>query len=196
MYGIFDYYASNGGLINGAIFCVAVLVFYVGMGKVIQLRALKKARIRYPVTAHEKNGNTLYFDFLGRDLIRETGHTPEYYRNKFREILLKVIPNLNSCLDTMAAFVQAAPLLGLFGTVAGMIKTFSLITVYGTANPVILTEGITISLLTTQAGLLVAFPCLLFHNYVNGKKDALLKEIIAQGESIINGLKERDEHAG
>jgi biopolymer transport protein ExbB len=88
----------------------------------------------------------------------------------------------------MATLVKTAPLLGLFGTVVGMIKTFSLITTYGTANPVVLTGGITVSLLTTQAGLLVAFPCILFHNYVKNKKNALVQDIVAKAVSSVMNL--------
>jgi biopolymer transport protein ExbB len=65
----------------------------------------------------------------------------------------------------------------------GMIKTFSLITTYGGANPVILTEGITVSLLTTQAGLLVAFPCMLLHNYIKNRRDALVQRILSEAEA-------------
>lgn len=186
---IADYYLQNGGVINVAIFLIAVVSFYIGSGKLFQFHAMKKKRVsgnalfggeKKPIQVDE-----WYFDFLYNEFVRNPGHSQAYYKNRFREILLKRAPEFNEGLDTMAALTGAAPLLGLLGTVMGMIKTFKLITTYGSANPVILTEGITVSLLTTQAGLIVAFPCLLFHNYVNGRKNALVKEVLSQGEKLI-----------
>ncbi|MBN1603716.1 MAG: MotA/TolQ/ExbB proton channel family protein [Chitinispirillaceae bacterium] len=182
MYKIYDYYASNGGFINGAIFIVAVSVLYIGLGKLIQFRSIAKK-----TSFCEVDGTVpRCYCILHELFFCKEQHSPSFYKNAFREKLLQVVPRLESGLDTMATLIQTAPYLGLFGTVAGMIETFSLITTYGTANPVILTEGITVSLLTTQAGLLVAFPCMLFHNFLANKKDALLYDILAQGEAMIS----------
>jgi biopolymer transport protein ExbB len=181
MYKIYDYYASNGGLINGAIFIVAVAVLYIGLGKLFQFRKISRK-----ATQCRADGSPCRcYCFLHEVFFCKEQHTLPFYKNQFREKLLQVVPTLESGLDTMATLIQAAPYLGLYGTVAGMIETFSLITTYGTANPVILTEGITVSLLTTQAGLLVAFPCMLFHNYLTNKKDDLLHDILSQGEAMI-----------
>jgi biopolymer transport protein ExbB len=181
---VYRYYALNGGFINGAIFLVAVGVFHIGLEKMLLFRRLEKS-VR---TCTLPQRRMLCYGFLHEVFSREEEHSAGYYKNAFREILLAVVPRLESGLDTMATLIQVAPFLGLFGTVAGMIKTFSLITTYGTGNPVILTEGITVSLLTTQAGLLVAFPCMLFHNYLKGKKDTLVREILSQGESMMTAV--------
>ncbi|MCL2282758.1 MAG: MotA/TolQ/ExbB proton channel family protein [Fibromonadales bacterium] len=59
---------------------------------------------------------------------------------------------------------KVAPLLGLLGTVTGMVRTFDVITLYGNQNPVLLADGISEALITTQSGLIIAFPLLLLNN--------------------------------
>jgi len=73
---------------------------------------------------------------------------------------------LEQHLRTISTLAAAAPLLGLLGTVSGMVHTFETITSYGFGNPVLLAEGISEALLTTQAGLVVAFPIVIFHNFL------------------------------
>lgn len=70
----------------------------------------------------------------------------------------------------IAALAAVAPLLGLLGTVMGMVRTFSTIERFGFGNPALLADGISEALLTTQAGLLVAFPLLLANTYLKRKK--------------------------
>jgi flagellar motor component MotA len=69
----------------------------------------------------------------------------------------------------IAALAAVAPLLGLLGTVMGMVHTFETIEKFGFGNPVLLADGISEALLTTQAGLLVAFPLLLANTYIKRK---------------------------
>ncbi|MFP4417654.1 MAG: MotA/TolQ/ExbB proton channel family protein [Chitinivibrionales bacterium] len=190
MFDIYSYYADNGGLINGAIFLVAVAVLYIGFGKLLQFRKIAKGDIQCKTDPSRR-----CFCSIHRMVFCQTEHSWKYHKNQMREKLLMIIPELEAGLDTMATLIQVAPFLGLFGTVAGMIQTFSLITTWGNTNPVILTEGITVSLLTTQAGLLVAFPCMLFHNYLLNRKNALEKAIIAEGEAILTEMaKKEDDH--
>jgi biopolymer transport protein ExbB len=183
MWYIYDYYASNGGIINGFIFLAAVIIFYVGSGKILEYRAWRARMQATEGAPLQIAGMPLEVHDEPKDSCRRT-----YHENLFREKLLEILPRLDNGLDTMAAFIQAAPLLGLFGTVVGMIKTFELITTYGNANPAILTEGITVSLLTTQAGLLVAFPGMLFHNMVISRKDALVHQVLTRAEKDVKRL--------
>lgn len=76
----------------------------------------------------------------------------------------RALPFLNTHLTTIARLAALAPMLGLLGTVTGMRTTFETITLHGFGNPVLLADGISEALLTTQAGLVVAFPILLAHN--------------------------------
>jgi biopolymer transport protein ExbB len=68
---------------------------------------------------------------------------------------------LNDNMGTLATLAAIAPLLGLLGTVTGMMKTFGVIRLFGSANPALMADGISEALLTTQAGLVVAFPIIL-----------------------------------
>ena len=178
---LIDYCGSGGAAINAALFVVAVVVFSVGLGKILSFRRIRAVGHHCP----RYEASRCAFCFLQDESLCQAHCAPAVYRNIFRERLLEVVPRLEAGLDTMASLIQVAPLLGLVGTVIGMIRTFTLITRYGTANPVILTEGITVSLLTTQAGLLVAFPCLLLHNYVVAQKDRLIQDILMQGEAMV-----------
>ncbi len=84
------------------------------------------------------------------------------------ELMLSVIlrrrPEAERFLPFLAITVVASPLLGLLGTVVGMIRTFALITIYGTGDPRALSSGISEALITTEFGLMVAIPILIVHS--------------------------------
>lgn len=85
-------------------------------------------------------------------------------------------------LKTISRIAGIAPLLGLLGTVSGMTRTFDSINHHGFGNPALLADGISESLLTTQAGLIVAFPIVLAHNFIKNhserKKHSIISELI------------------
>lgn len=93
--------------------------------------------------------------------------------------LLAEEPRLERSLALIAATAAVAPLLGLLGTVTGMITTFEVITVFGTGNPRLLSGGISVALITTQLGLMVAIPLVLGHAFVSRaveRRQAMLEE--------------------
>jgi biopolymer transport protein ExbB len=92
---------------------------------------------------------------------------------------------LNRDMGTIAAIAGISPLLGLLGTVTGMMKTFGAIKLYGSANPALMAEGISQALLTTQAGLLVAFPIIIARAYLKNR----IKETMDTMEQILLKLK-------
>ena len=85
--------------------------------------------------------------------------------------------NLSKSLKTISTCASLAPMLGLLGTVSGMVHTFDVIQLFGFGNPVLLADGISEALLTTQAGLLVAFPLMLAYNYLTERIDRLEKKV-------------------
>lgn len=105
-------------------------------------------------------------------------------RNRFREreiikeniedIGRHVVHQLERFLNTLGTIAAITPLLGLLGTVFGMIEIFSVISVQGTGDPETLAGGIGQALITTAAGLAVAIPSLLFYRYFRGKVDELV----------------------
>ena len=88
----------------------------------------------------------------------------------------------------MATIAQIAPLLGLLGTVTGMIIAFSEISQQGTGNPAALADGIGQALVTTAAGLIVAIPTLIGQNYLSSKVDAILLEIDRRREELMGNV--------
>jgi hypothetical protein len=110
----------------------------------------------------------------------------------FREFLIAVVPMLEQGFSTMSAWISVAPLLGLLGTVAGMIQTFRVITTFGLGNPNLTAEGISVALLTTQAGLTVAFPMVLFHNFLLNRSRSIKSRLLKDGEALVNKVKARE----
>jgi biopolymer transport protein ExbB len=76
------------------------------------------------------------------------------------------VPGLERHLQTLAVLGAVAPLLGLLGTVTGMIHTFQLVTVFGSGDAKLLSGGISEALVTTEVGLIIAVPVLLFHAFL------------------------------
>ena len=89
----------------------------------------------------------------------------ETMKESIEETGRKVVIELEKYLNTLGTVAHIAPLLGLLGTVLGMIKVFTVITMQGVGNAGALAEGISEALLTTAAGLSVAIPALIFHRY-------------------------------
>lgn len=200
MYAIFMYYMEKGGIVNLVIAFVCFVALYIGLGKLfmyISLIRSKKAFILFLKNPKpDFNDKRHQKDWLLRHFItiykEHRENSAKFFYNHFREFLLEKVPKIESGLNAMAAWTSVAPLLGLLGTVVGMVKTFTIITHFGIGNPNLLAEGISVALLTTQSGLIVAFPCLLFHNYLVGRKNALVKEMIADIEQLMQWLDKRN----
>ena len=88
-------------------------------------------------------------------------------------------------LGTIAAI---SPLLGLLGTVTGMIRTFKAITVAGVGNPAAMAGGIAEALITTAAGLLVAIPALVAYRYLRGRVDALVIQMEKESIKLVQAI--------
>ncbi len=103
-----------------------------------------------------------------KSLLRNIGKE----RNHVEDIVMESILNESSQIDRFGSFVlviaAVAPLLGLLGTVTGMIETFDVITEFGTGDPKLLSGGISAALVTTMLGLIVAIPLLLLGNLLSG----------------------------
>ena len=88
----------------------------------------------------------------------------------------------------MALTAAAAPLLGLLGTVTGMIKTFTLITIFGTGDAKSLSSGISEALVTTELGLIVAIPSLILHGLLSRMAKQKIANLEQISVSFINGI--------
>jgi biopolymer transport protein ExbB len=96
---------------------------------------------------------------------------------ELQEALLQEAPKLEKRLATISVLGAAAPLLGLLGTVAGMIQLFEAITLYGTSDPKLMAGGISVALITTQMGLAVSVPIMVCHNFISNRIDTLIQQM-------------------
>lgn len=110
-----------------------------------------------------------YFLALAEDVRNHRDEGPVAVRNAMEATRHRISVNLSKSLKTISTCAAIAPMLGLLGTVSGMVHTFETIQLFGFGNPVLLADGISEALLTTQAGLLVAFPLMLAYNFLAGK---------------------------
>jgi len=101
--------------------------------------------------------------------------------HRLEEALLHELPLLRRGLGTLAVLAAVAPLLGLLGTVVGIIETFQSITLFGTGDPRVMAGGISQALVTTVLGLLVAIPALLAHSLLNNRSNGLLELLEREG---------------
>ena len=112
----------------------------------------------------------------------------EYIEEVLYEVMIKVRPRLESFLPVVAIAAATAPLLGLLGTVTGMINTFKIISVFGTGDPKMLSSGISEALITTEFGLITAIPALLIHAVISRKVKGVLGAMEQISVAFINGL--------
>jgi biopolymer transport protein ExbB len=108
--------------------------------------------------------------------------------NHVRRLIMQEIPVLNRNLNTLAVIAGAAPLLGLLGTISGMITLFAAVTYYGTGDPKFLAGGISEALITAKTGLGVAIPTLFVHDYLRGRKEHLLAEIETMANRVLDKI--------
>ena len=107
--------------------------------------------------------------------------------------LLQTSRYIEQGTHVIAMMAAAAPLLGLLGTVTGMVSTFEVITLYGNQNPVLMADGISEALITTQSGLLVAFPLTLLKQRLDERIDMIRDQIELGATIIFNFIEKRAE---
>ncbi len=103
-----------------------------------------------------------------------------------RGIMLEEFARLSRHLPMLAVIAGVAPLLGLLGTVTGMINLFQVITTYGTSDPKIMAGGISEALITTQTGLAIAIPVLLCHSWLKSRKTSLAAFLERNAIEVLN----------
>ena len=124
----------------------------------------------------------------------------EHPRDIMKEVIedtgRQVVHELERYLNTLGTIASITPLLGLLGTVIGMIKVFTAITAQGVGNPGVLAGGISEALITTAAGLSVAIPSLMFYRYFRGRVDELVLRMEEEALKLIevmHGQRENDD---
>ena len=121
-----------------------------------------------------------------RKLVELSGNTADVVEETLYEQLMGVQSRASSLLPVIAVTAATAPLLGLLGTVSGMIRTFNLITVFGSGDPKPLAGGISEALITTLFGLVVAIPALILHAFLSRRSQGIVQTTERLGLSYVN----------
>lgn len=125
---------------------------------------------------------------LGRVLaagLANRAHGREIMKESIEETGRQVVHEMERFLNTLGTIASIAPLLGLLGTVIGMIKVFAAIMSSGVGDPSVLAGGISEALITTAAGLSVAIPTLMFYRYFRGVVDGLVVRMEDEAVKLI-----------
>ncbi|MBU8869779.1 MAG: MotA/TolQ/ExbB proton channel family protein [Gemmatimonadales bacterium] len=115
-----------------------------------------------------------------RDEDRET------LESTLQEAILHELPRIQRGISILAVLGAVAPLLGLLGTVTGMIDTFRVITMFGTSDPKLMSGGISEALVTTELGLAVAIPIMLLHTWLSRRTDRLIGDMEEKAVQLTN----------
>jgi biopolymer transport protein ExbB len=189
---------EDGGPVRYAILAVLIFALLLGLERVIMLGTKGKAsdkvmdQIRSMVSKGQWKEARNYCSTKSRiptcqmlDAVMEhTGTTLEVLENALQEAILRQTPKLERFLTTLALLAAISPLLGLLGTVTGMIQTFNIITQVGTGDPTMMAGGISEALLTTQFGLVTAIPIMLVHHFLRLQVDKIVGDMQEKGTAF------------
>jgi biopolymer transport protein ExbB len=180
---------EDGGVVGFIIIAVGALGLALCLWKLFSLYRTG-SRIRRQM----KDGDADLSNPLGR-VLAVYGDNPgvdlETLELKLDEAILRETAPLETGLGFIKVLYIVAPLLGLLGTVVGMIATFQMITLFGTGDPRMMAGGISTALVTTVLGLVVAIPLTLLHSFLQGKARALIQVLEEQAAGIIARLAEK-----
>jgi biopolymer transport protein ExbB len=153
----------------------AAAVDMVVRGDVVAFDALRKANPANPV-------------FKGLGEIMKHRDVRVEAEKAVREFFLREQPHFERGLSTVAAMAAAAPMLGLLGTISGLVSMFQVITELGVNDPKMLAGGIGEALITTEAGLVIAIPALLLHTWLTNRADDLTAEAEYRVAATMNAI--------
>ena len=198
---IFDHIKKGGKwifpiLLIGLLALTAALLKWL---QLLRIRAIRPARLRRVIDAIQKGDFQLAKSKLGRKsnpasqalhrAIEMENNSSEDVEEALYEEYLRAKPRLERGLSWIAIAAATAPLLGLLGTVTGMIHTFKLINIFGTGDAKSLSSGISEALVTTEFGLVVAIPALILHAILSRKINGILSSMEMASIAYVNGLK-------
>lgn len=168
----------------GVVGVLIVLIGVLGAGiALVRSLALRKAkRQMYAQMSAEKVSDD---NALGRVMLASEKCQNAQLESVIDEAVLKEVPSFKTGVGSLAVFASIPPLLGLLGTVGGMIETFRIITEHGSADSQLLSGGISQALLTTEMGLIVAVPLLLLHCGLKAQSIQLIELLEQQSVGLV-----------
>ncbi|EGR4163672.1 MotA/TolQ/ExbB proton channel family protein [Vibrio cholerae] len=173
-----------------------VILVLLGVGLIIALyRGVILATLRQKIKAQLKNPEQPGNNPLGRILAvynKEQQRSVEALELRLLEAVVDEQNHLETGLSMLKLLAALAPMLGLLGTVTGMIETFQVITQFGNGDPKVMAGGISMALVTTVEGLIAAIPLLLAHNILSAQAEAIRNILEKQGIGLVAQQAERD----
>ncbi|MCP3999989.1 MAG: energy transducer TonB [Gammaproteobacteria bacterium] len=174
---------QQGGLVGYLIIALGIVGLLISLERMIVLGSANKKVSKQLESSTPSDDNALG-RVLGVYAKLKTTDT-ETLELKLSEAIFKETPALNRALLFIKIISVVAPLMGLLGTVTGMINTFQAITLYGTGDPKLMAGGISQALVTTVLGLSVAIPMVLLHTIVSGRSKRIVQVLQEQSAGII-----------
>ncbi|MGD9387701.1 MAG: MotA/TolQ/ExbB proton channel family protein [Gammaproteobacteria bacterium] len=180
---------EQGGLVGYIILALGLLALVIALERLVTL-SLVGSRVNRQLKSDEVRGDNP----LGRVLKTWEANRhkdQETLELKIGESILQETPRLQRSLTLLKIISVVAPLLGLLGTVTGMINTFQAITLFGTGDPKLMAGGISQALVTTVLGLSVAIPTVLLHTAVSGRARRIVQVLEERAMGIVAAHSER-----
>jgi biopolymer transport protein ExbB len=177
----------QGGIVGYVITVIGAITALIVLWRLVVLSLMESGVLKL-LKAKALDRQQKLNNALGRVLMVHLNNPKmdaETLEAKLSEAILKERPAIERYLPLLKIVAMVAPLLGLLGTVAGMIMTFQAITIYGAGDPKAMASGISSALVTTVLGLLVAIPTVFAHSLLNGKAQNILHILEQQSMGLI-----------
>ncbi|MEW6996748.1 MotA/TolQ/ExbB proton channel family protein [Colwelliaceae bacterium BS250] len=181
---------DQGGTVGYVILAIGAIGLLIALERFISLFIIGNKVNTQLKTAEAKSNNPLGRIMLVKD--NNPHADSETLELKLSESILGELPTLTSKLTLIKIISVVAPLIGLLGTVVGMINTFQAITLFGTGDPKLMAGGISQALVTTVLGLVVAIPMVFIFTWLNTRSRNIISILQKQSAGIIAQRSERE----
>jgi biopolymer transport protein ExbB len=173
----FQQFMQDGGILMYPIFSMLIIALALIAERLFVLfrnGSVSNKKIEQILTLHGKGEFKGSLGKIASIIFNPEIKTREEAEKAVEAEFAKIVPNLENRLPIISVLGTTAPLMGLLGTVMGMIELFNVITLHGAADPKLLAGGISIALVTTEAGLSVAIPVHLLHTWLAGRVEKII----------------------
>jgi biopolymer transport protein ExbB len=151
------------------------------------LKSIENGNVSEAIKICNDNSNSISAGIIKAGIIHA-----DRARDEIRELIdeagTRELSRIEKFLPTLGTIIAVAPMLGLLGTVVGMIQSSDVLARLGTSNPAELLIGISSALITTAFGLIIAIPCLIFYNYLIQKSQRTIMEISKNADDVVELL--------
>ncbi|TNE58308.1 MAG: MotA/TolQ/ExbB proton channel family protein [Alphaproteobacteria bacterium] len=174
---------QQGGTVGYVIIALGAIALLLGLARIFALWSTGGA-----VRRQARNNKASKSNPLGRIMLayeENRGADVETLELKLDEAVMREVPKLERGLNLLKVIAAVAPMMGLLGTVTGMILTFQAIQLYGAGDPQLMAGGISQALMTTVLGLVVAIPVLLIHSFASGMSTSVTQILEEQSVGIV-----------